>query len=61
MTQEGDGNETRFTTLLGVNGEGGNSNVMLGVEWYKREAVYQKDRDFSATVGPIRPTRPAAS
>ena len=46
MTQEGDGNETRFTTLLGVNGESGNSNVMIGVEWYKREAVFQQDREF---------------
>jgi iron complex outermembrane receptor protein len=46
MTQEGDGNETRFTTLLGVNGESGNSNVMMGVEWYKREAVFQEDRQF---------------
>ncbi len=46
MTQEGDGEETRFSSLLGVNGEGGNSNVMLGVEWYQREAVLQKDRDF---------------
>ena len=46
MTQEGDGKETRFTTLLGVNGESGNSNVMIGVEWYKREAVFQEDRDF---------------
>ena len=32
--------------MLGVNGESGNSNVMLGVEWYKREAVYQIDREF---------------
>ena len=46
VTAEGDGEETRFSTLLGVNGEGGNSNVMLGVEWYRREAVYQIDREF---------------
>jgi len=46
MTQEGDGEETRFSTLLGVNGEGGNSNVMFGIEWYQRDAVLQKDRDF---------------
>ncbi|HET7607677.1 MAG TPA: TonB-dependent receptor plug domain-containing protein, partial [Gammaproteobacteria bacterium] len=46
MTAEGDGNETRFTSLLGVNGEGGNGNVMLGVEWYKRELVLQRDREF---------------
>jgi iron complex outermembrane recepter protein len=45
-TAEGDGEETRFTSLLGVNSEGGNGNVMLGVEWYNREAVFQRDRDF---------------
>jgi iron complex outermembrane receptor protein len=45
-TAEGDGEETRFSTLLGVNGEGGRSNVLLGVEWYKRESVLQRDRDF---------------
>ncbi len=46
VTAEGDGEETRFSTLLGINGESGNSNVMLGVEWYRREAVYQIDREF---------------
>ena len=46
VTAEGDGEETRFTTLLGVNGESGDSNVMLGVEWYNREAVCQRDREF---------------
>jgi outer membrane receptor protein involved in Fe transport len=45
-TAEGDGSETRFTSLIGVNGEGGRGNVMLGVEWYKREEVMQKDREF---------------
>ena len=46
VTQEGDGQETRFTSLLGVNGADGHSNVMLGVEWYDRGAVLLKDRDF---------------
>jgi outer membrane receptor protein involved in Fe transport len=45
-TSEGDGEETKFSTLLGVNGENGASNVMLGVEWYKREMVLQRDREF---------------
>jgi outer membrane receptor protein involved in Fe transport len=45
-TAEGDGQESKFSTLLGVNGENGRSNVMFGVEWYKREAVLQKDRQF---------------
>jgi outer membrane receptor protein involved in Fe transport len=46
VTAEGDGEETRFSTLLGVNGGNGRSNVMVGVEWYKREAVYQREREF---------------
>jgi hypothetical protein len=45
-TAEGDGEETRFTTLIGVNGEGGRGNVMLGVEWYNREMVLNRDREF---------------
>ena len=45
-TAEGDGEETRFSSLLGVNGESGNSNVMLGVEWYRRQPVFQVDRSF---------------
>jgi len=45
-TAEGDGEETRFTSLIGVNGEGGRGNVMVGVEWYNREEVMQKDREF---------------
>jgi outer membrane receptor protein involved in Fe transport len=44
-TAEGDGEETRFTALLGVNSDDG-GNVMLGVEWYKREGVMAIDRDF---------------
>ncbi len=46
VTAAGDGNETRFSTLLGVNGSKSKSNVMFGIEWYKREAVLQKDRNF---------------
>ena len=45
-TQQGDGQESKFSALLGLNGEKGNSNVMFGVEWYQRDAVFQKDRDF---------------
>jgi iron complex outermembrane recepter protein len=45
-SQEGDGEETRFTTLIGVNSEDGDANVMFGAEWYQREVVYQRDRDF---------------
>jgi iron complex outermembrane recepter protein len=45
-TAAGGGSETRFTSLLGVNSGDGKSNVMLGVEWYQRGQVLQKDRDF---------------
>src|SRR6185503_19509593 len=40
------GQETRFTSLLGVNSGDGKSNVMLGVEWYGRGDVQLKDRKF---------------
>jgi outer membrane receptor protein involved in Fe transport len=45
-TAEGDGEETRFTSLIGLNSESGRGNVMLGVEWYNREEVMAKDRAF---------------
>ena len=45
-TQQGDGAETRFTTLLGVNSDNHKGNVMLGVEWYNRAPVLLRDRDF---------------
>jgi outer membrane receptor protein involved in Fe transport len=46
VTAEGDGQETKFSSLLGVNAENGNGNVMLGVEWYERDMVLQRDREF---------------
>ena len=45
-TEQGDGAETRFTTLLGVNSDNHKGNVMLGIEWYDRSPVLLKDRDF---------------
>jgi outer membrane cobalamin receptor len=45
-TEEGDGEESRFSTLIGVNSGDGDGNVMVGVEWYKRGEVMQADRDF---------------
>jgi iron complex outermembrane receptor protein len=46
ITERGDGEETRFSSLLGMNSDGGNANVLLGVEWYERDVSYQKNRDF---------------
>ncbi len=46
MTEKGDGQETRFSTLMGMNAANGKGNIMMGIEWAKRDAVYQIDRDF---------------
>ena len=46
MTQESDGEETRFTTLFGMNSADGRGNIMLGLESYDRQAVWQRDREF---------------
>jgi outer membrane receptor protein involved in Fe transport len=46
MTSNSDGQETRYTTLMGVNSGDGKSNVMLGVEWYNRGEVLLRDRKF---------------
>ncbi len=56
----GDGQETRFTSLLGMNGEKGKSNLLVGVEWYKRDISYQKNRDFFKN-GWNDPTNPAST
>ena len=45
-TMEGDGNETSFSGLFGVNSGDGRGNIMMGIDWTKREPVYQVDRDF---------------
>jgi iron complex outermembrane recepter protein len=46
ITAEGDGQERRFTTLFGMNAADGRGNMMLGLEYYDRETVWQRDRDF---------------
>ncbi|HUL81774.1 MAG TPA: TonB-dependent receptor [Gammaproteobacteria bacterium] len=45
-TEQGDGAETRFTALIGVNADNKKGNVMMGVSWDKREAVNLRDRKF---------------
>ena len=45
-TFEGDGEETRFSVLMGTSSGDGRSNVMLGLEWADRKAVFNEDRDF---------------
>jgi iron complex outermembrane recepter protein len=46
ITEEGDGQESRFSTLFGANLGEGRGNAMLGLEWTKREDVLQRDREF---------------
>lgn len=46
VTGEGDGEESRFTTLIGMDAADGRGNVMLGAEWYNRESVFQREREF---------------
>jgi len=45
-TFQGDGSETRASALLGMNGMDGHGNIMVGVEWAKRDPVYQANRTF---------------
>ena len=46
VTAEGDGQETHISTLMGMNGAEGRGNIMIGLDWTSREAVFQRDRDF---------------
>src|SRR5688572_29090865 len=45
-TEEGDGGETRVSTLLGANLADGRGNVMVGLEYADREIVFRNGRDF---------------
>jgi iron complex outermembrane recepter protein len=46
QTFESDGGETHISALMGLNGMDGRGNVMLGIDWNKRDAVFQNNRDF---------------
>ena len=46
QTAEGDGEEERFSMLMGVNSADGRGNIMIGIDWTKRGEVLQQDRDF---------------
>ncbi|MDG2175079.1 MAG: TonB-dependent receptor [Gammaproteobacteria bacterium] len=45
-TAEGDGGDERFSMLMGVNSADGRGNIMVGIDWTKRQKIMQKDRDF---------------
>jgi iron complex outermembrane receptor protein len=44
--QNGEGPETRASALFGVNSADGRGNIMLGLEWAKRDAIHADDVDF---------------
>ena len=46
MTEHGGGTESRISALMGANFAEGRGNVLAAVEWSKRDAVMQRDRDF---------------
>ncbi len=46
VTEAGDGNETRVNGLMGTKISDGKGTILMGVEYYNREAAYQKNRDF---------------
>ena len=46
QTFHGDGGETRVSALMGMNGLDDRGNIMVGVEWVKRDAVLTINRDF---------------
>ena len=46
MSQEGDGQETLISGLFGSNFSDDRGNVMLGVDYARREIIYGRDRDW---------------
>jgi iron complex outermembrane receptor protein len=44
--EDSDGEESRVSALMGMNAAEGRGNIMIGLDWTKREAVFQRDRDF---------------
>src|SRR5689334_9927601 len=60
VSEANDGQETRFSALMGMNSNSGKSNILLGVEWYKRDAAFQKNHEFF-TKGWADPRNPAST
>ena len=46
ISQEGDGSDSRFNVLAGMNSADGRGNIMVGLDWTKRDGVLQRNRDF---------------
>ncbi len=47
-TFEGDGAESKFSALIGMNAAEGRGNVMFGVDWTKRGEAFARDREWRA-------------
>lgn len=47
INERGDGGQYRISSLLGASIDGGRGNVMMGMEWYKRESVRSLDRPWN--------------
>lgn len=45
-TAEGDGEETRYSMLMGMNADDGRGNLMIGLDWTERKGALQRDRSF---------------
>ena len=45
-TANGDGQEDRFSVLMGMNSADGRGNIMIGLDRTSRDEVLQRDRDF---------------
>src|SRR5262245_6682064 len=46
VSEAGDGEDTVFSALVGMNSDESDANMLLGVEWYERDVAYQRKRDF---------------
>lgn len=46
ITEQGDGGDTRISLLMGMNGADGRGNIMVGLDYARREGVLLRDRDF---------------
>ncbi|HEY8521354.1 MAG TPA: TonB-dependent receptor [Gammaproteobacteria bacterium] len=45
-TQEGDGEESRFSVVMGTNFDQGRGNITLGFETYNRDPAFEANHDF---------------
>jgi iron complex outermembrane recepter protein len=46
QTFKSDGGDTHASALMGLNGMDGRGNIMVALDWTKRDPVYQRDRAF---------------